>query len=43
VASEAGICAFYMLVAEDGSMLGRFNLFEIEDHTAELGYRVAQQ
>jgi ribosomal-protein-alanine N-acetyltransferase len=39
---EAGICAFYVLVAEDGSILGRFNLFEIEDHTAELGYRVAQ-
>src|SRR5262245_55857498 len=39
---EAGICAFYVLVAEDGSVLGRFNLIDIEDHTAELGYRVAQ-
>src|SRR5262249_57559406 len=39
---EAGICAFYVLVAEDGSVLGRFNLVRIEDHTAELGYRVAQ-
>jgi [ribosomal protein S5]-alanine N-acetyltransferase len=39
---EAGICAFYVLVAEDGSVLGRFNLFAIEDRTAELGYRVAQ-
>lgn len=39
---EAGICAFYVLVAEDGSVLGRFNLVGIEDHTAELGYRVAQ-
>ena len=39
---ETGTCAFYVLVAEDGSILGRFNLFEIEDHTAELGYRVAQ-
>ncbi|HSZ40623.1 MAG TPA: GNAT family N-acetyltransferase [Trebonia sp.] len=38
----AGICAFYVLVAEDGSVLGRFNLYNIEDHTAELGYRVAQ-
>jgi len=36
---EAGICAF---VAENGSVLGRFNLVDIEDHTAELGYRVAQ-
>jgi RimJ/RimL family protein N-acetyltransferase len=39
---EAGMCAFYVLVAEDGSVLGRFNLVDIEDHTAELGYRVAQ-
>src|SRR5439155_10793213 len=39
---EAGVCAFYVLVAEDGSVLGRFNLVDIEDHTAELGYRVAQ-
>ncbi|MEU1904829.1 GNAT family N-acetyltransferase [Streptomyces hygroscopicus] len=40
---EAGICAFYVLIAEDGSVLGRFNLVDIEDHTAELGYRVARQ
>ena len=39
---EAGICAFYVLVAEDGSVLGRFNLYHVEDGTAELGYRVAQ-
>lgn len=39
---EAGICAFYVLVAEDGSVLGRFNLYDFEDGTAELGYRVAQ-
>jgi len=40
---EAGICAFYVLVAEDGSVLGRFNLVDIEDHAAEVGYRLAQQ
>ncbi|TJZ54054.1 GNAT family N-acetyltransferase [Streptomyces piniterrae] len=39
---EAGISAFYVLVAEDGSVLGRFNLYDFEDGTAELGYRVAQ-
>jgi ribosomal-protein-alanine N-acetyltransferase len=39
---EAGSCACYLLVAEDGSVLGRFNLLDIEDHTAKLGYRVAQ-
>lgn len=41
---EAGVCAFYVLVAEDGSVLGRFNLYDIgEEHTADLGYRVAQR
>ncbi|MEU6658691.1 GNAT family N-acetyltransferase [Streptomyces sp. NPDC046821] len=40
---EAGICAFYVLVAEDGSVLGRFNLYDLEDGIARLGYRVAQQ
>jgi ribosomal-protein-alanine N-acetyltransferase len=40
---EAGICAFYVLVAEDGSILGRFNLYDLEDGTAQLGYRVAQR
>ncbi|MFG2784959.1 GNAT family N-acetyltransferase [Streptomyces prunicolor] len=41
---ETGECAFYVLVAEDGSILGRFNLFDItEEHTAVLGYRVAQR
>jgi ribosomal-protein-alanine N-acetyltransferase len=39
---EAGICAFHVLLAEDGSVLGRFNLVDIEDGTAELGFRVAQ-
>ncbi|WP_380283705.1 GNAT family N-acetyltransferase [Kitasatospora purpeofusca] len=38
----AGICAFYVLIAEDGSVLGRFNLCDLEDGTANLGYRVAQ-
>jgi [ribosomal protein S5]-alanine N-acetyltransferase len=39
---DAGRCAFHVLVAEDGTVLGRFNLYEIKDRTAELGYRVAQ-
>jgi ribosomal-protein-alanine N-acetyltransferase len=39
---EAGIGAYYVLVAEDGSVLGRFNLYRIQDGTADLGYRVAQ-
>ena len=40
---EAGLCACYVLAGEDGSILGRFNLYEIRDGTAELGYRVAQK
>ena len=40
---EAGIGAFYVLVAEDGSVLGRFNLYRLRDGTAELGYRVAER
>ncbi len=40
---EAGTCAFHVLVSEDGTVLGRFNLFDLEDGTAELGYRVARR
>jgi len=42
IEQEAGSGAFYVLVDEDGSVLGRFNLYDIKDETAELGYRVAQ-
>jgi len=40
---DAGAGAYYVLVAEDGSVLGRFNLFFTSDGTANLGYRVAQR
>ncbi|WP_108990743.1 GNAT family N-acetyltransferase [Streptomyces coelicoflavus] len=40
---EAGICVFYVLVAQDGSVLGRFNLYDLDDGSARLGYRVGQQ
>jgi [ribosomal protein S5]-alanine N-acetyltransferase len=39
---EAGTCIFHVLIGEDGAVLGRFNLVNIEDGAAELGYRVAQ-
>jgi ribosomal-protein-alanine N-acetyltransferase len=39
----SGTSAFYVLVDEDGSVLGRFNLVDIEDGTADLGYRVAER
>jgi [ribosomal protein S5]-alanine N-acetyltransferase len=40
---QAGICACYVLVGEDGSVMGRFNLVDIEDGAAKLGYRVARR
>lgn len=42
VEQEAGVAAYYVLVAADGSILGRFNLFFAGEGTANLGYRVAQ-
>lgn len=40
---EAGRVACYVLVADDGSILGRFNLYDLRAGRADLGYRVAQQ
>jgi ribosomal-protein-alanine N-acetyltransferase len=39
---EAGAGAYHLLVAEDGSVLGRFNLVLTGGGTADLGYRMAQ-
>lgn len=39
---ETGTYVFHVLVDEDGTVLGRFNLFDLEDGTAVLGYRVAE-
>ena len=43
VEQEAGLCACSVLVGDDGSVLGRFNLYDIRDGTAVLGYRVAER
>jgi ribosomal-protein-alanine N-acetyltransferase len=40
---EAGRAAYHVLLANDGSVLGRFNLIFTGDGGAKLGYRVAQQ
>ncbi len=40
---NTGRDAYYVLVDEDDSILGRFNLLGIEGDAAELGYRVAQE
>jgi ribosomal-protein-alanine N-acetyltransferase len=39
---RAGVCAFYVLLAENGSVVGRFNLYDMEHGGARLGYRIAQ-
>ena len=38
----AGANAFYVYADEGGAILGRFNLYDIKDGAAKLGYRVAQ-
>jgi len=40
---QAGKRAFYVLVADDGAIIGRFNLEFVEQGVAEVGYRVAEQ
>ncbi len=40
---EAGLGAYFVLVDEDGSVVGRFNLYLVEHGVWTLGYRVAQQ
>jgi ribosomal-protein-alanine N-acetyltransferase len=39
---EAGTCILHVLINEDGMVLGLFNLRDLEDGSAVLGYRVAQ-
>lgn len=39
----AGTDYFYLLVAEGGEVVGRVNLYEVADGSAELGYRIAQK
>lgn len=42
---ESGLDAYFVLVDDEASVLGRFNLLDIDTQigTAELGYRVAQR
>ncbi|MGW0466976.1 GNAT family N-acetyltransferase [Streptomyces sp. NPDC003027] len=40
---EAGACHFHVLVGDGGEVLGRFNLVDVADGSAELGYRVAEK
>ncbi|MFE9820402.1 GNAT family N-acetyltransferase [Streptomyces sp. NPDC005773] len=38
-----GACHFHVLVAENGEVLGRFNLVDVADGAAELGFRLAEK
>ncbi|WP_406450486.1 GNAT family N-acetyltransferase [Streptomyces sp. NBC_00876] len=40
---ETGACHFHVLVAEDGEILGRFNVVNVADGSADLGFRLAEK
>jgi ribosomal-protein-alanine N-acetyltransferase len=40
---EVGVCAYYVLVDDDEKVVGRFNLYDLIDGTAKVGYRVSQR
>ncbi|MEU2559229.1 GNAT family N-acetyltransferase [Streptomyces longispororuber] len=40
---EAGVCHFHVVVDGDGEILGRVNLVDVADGSAELGYRIAEK
>ncbi|MEU6374200.1 GNAT family N-acetyltransferase [Streptomyces sp. NPDC046909] len=39
---DAGICHFHVILDEDGLLLGRINLMDAVEGTAELGYRIGE-
>jgi [ribosomal protein S5]-alanine N-acetyltransferase len=43
VEQDAGACAFHVLLDGDGAVVGRFNLYDIVDGGADVGYRVAEE
>jgi ribosomal-protein-alanine N-acetyltransferase len=42
VEQDGGACAFHLLLDGDGAVVGRFNLYDIADGAAVVGYRVAE-
>jgi len=40
---HGGHLYFHALLDDDGAVLGRFNLYDVADGTAEIGYRVAEK
>ncbi|MFJ3235671.1 GNAT family N-acetyltransferase [Streptomyces sp. NPDC086787] len=39
---DTGACRFHLLIGDAGEILGRVNLLDLADGTADLGYRIAQ-
>lgn len=39
----AGICRFHVLMDDSGAVAGRVNLVDLENGSAELGYRIAEK
>jgi ribosomal-protein-alanine N-acetyltransferase len=42
---DSGVCAFHVLVDDDQTILGRFNLYDLDpdEGSANVGYRVAER
>jgi ribosomal-protein-alanine N-acetyltransferase len=40
---DAGTCQFHVLVDKSGAVVGRVNLVDLENGSAELGYRIAEK
>ncbi|GAA1701905.1 GNAT family N-acetyltransferase [Kribbella yunnanensis] len=43
VEQAEGVCQFHVLVEPSGAVVGRVNLVDVEDRSAELGYRLAER
>lgn len=39
----SGLCQYHVLVEGDGEIVGRVNLVDVADGSAELGYRIAEK
>jgi ribosomal-protein-alanine N-acetyltransferase len=40
---DAGVCHLHVVVGDNGEVVGRVNLFDVADGSAELGLRVAEK
>jgi [ribosomal protein S5]-alanine N-acetyltransferase len=40
---ELGVCRFHVIVDDDGVVLGRVNLYDLSEGSADLGYRIAER